>query len=58
MQVTRVFREPLDRRLTEKICISKFSKSILINRRNELGGAVVERERFRYRRWGPGLGRN
>ena len=58
MQVTGVFREPLDRQLTEKIHISKLAGSILMNRKNELGGAVFERERFRYRRLVPRLGRN
>ena len=27
-----------------------------MNRRSEMGGAVVERERFKYRRWGAGGG--
>ena len=55
MEVTGSFREPLDRQLTEKINISKFKGSILMNRKNELGGAIVERERYKYRRWGPGV---
>ena len=55
MEVTGTFREPLDRQLTEKINISKFKGSILMNRKNELGGAVVEREKYKYRRWGPGV---
>ena len=24
-----------------------------MNRKNELGGAVIEREKFKYRRWAP-----
>ena len=47
MQVTGVFREPLDRQLTAKTNISKFTESILLNMKNELGGAVVEREWFK-----------
>ena len=27
------------------------------SRKNELGGAVVEREKWKYRRWGAGAGR-
>ena len=55
MEVTGSFREPLDRQLTEKINISNFKGSILMNRKNELGGAIVERERYIYRKWGPGV---
>lgn len=46
-------RKPLDRQIAEKIHISRFQGEILMNRKSELGGAVVERERFKYRRWGP-----
>ena len=56
MRVTGQFRQPLDRQITEKVQISSFKGDILMNRRNELGGAVVERERYKYRRWGPGPG--
>ena len=52
MEVTGTFREPLDRQLTEKVNISNFKGSILMNHKNELGGAIVERERYKYRRWG------
>jgi hypothetical protein len=52
MQVTGTFRKPLDRQISEKINISRFKGDILMNRKSELGGAVVERERFKYRRWG------
>ena len=55
MEVTGAFREPLDRQLTKKINIPKFNGSILMNPKNELGGAVVEREKYKYRRWGPGV---
>ena len=56
MRVTGYFRQPLDRQITEKVQISRFKGDILMNRKNELGGAVVERERYKYRRWGPGPG--
>ena len=55
MEVTGVYSEPLDRQLAEKIQISRFKGEILMNRKNELGGALVPRERFKYRRWGAGV---
>ena len=54
MKVNRAYREPLDRQLGEKVNICKFKGDILMNRKTELGGAVVEREAFKYRRWGAG----
>jgi hypothetical protein len=56
MRVTGQFRQPLDRQIAEKVQISRFNGDILMNRKNELGGAVVERERYKYRRWGSGPG--
>ena len=54
MMVKRAYREPLDRQLGEKVNICKFKGDILMNRKTELGGAVVEREAFNYRKWGAG----
>jgi hypothetical protein len=54
MAVTGTFRKPLDRQIAEKVQISKFKGNILMNRKSELGGAVVEREQYKYRRWGAG----
>ena len=50
IEVTGSFREPHDRQIAEKINIS-----ILMNRKNELRAAIVERERYKYRRWGQGV---
>ena len=55
MEVAGTYREPLDRQLTEKVNISNFKGSILINCKNELGGANVEMERYKYRRRGAGV---
>ena len=41
----------LDRKISEKIEISNFKGDILMNRKNKLGGAVVEREKFKCWRW-------
>ena len=57
MVCTGSHRTPLDRQLSEKIQICRFKGDILMNRKSEMGGAVVERERFKYRRWGAGGGR-
>ena len=57
MVCTGVYKSPLDRQKSEKIQISCFQGNILINRRTEMGGAVVEREWFKYRRWGAGARR-
>ena len=54
MSVTESFREPLDRQIMEKVQISNYKGDILMNRKNELGGAIVEREQYKYRRWGAG----
>ena len=52
MSVTGTFKEPLDRQMMEKVQISNFDGDILMNRKNELGGALLEREQYKYRRWG------
>ena len=52
MSVTGIFKEPLDRQIMEKVQISNFQGDILMNRKNELGGALLEREQFKYSRWG------
>ena len=54
MSVTGIFKEPLDRQIMEKVQISNFQGDILMNRKNELGGALLEREQFKYSRWGAG----
>ena len=54
MTVTGSYREPLDRQMIEKVQISGFKGDILMNRKNELGGAILEREKYKYRRWGAG----
>ena len=51
MSVTGTFREPLDRQIMEKVQISRFEGDILMNRKNELGVAILEREKYKYRRW-------
>ena len=43
--------------MSEKIKISYFQGDILMSRKNELGGAIIEREKFKYRRWGAGGGK-
>ena len=48
------FKEPLDRQLNEKVNICRFKGDILMNRKSELGGAVVQREKYKYSRWGAG----
>ena len=50
MQVTRGYKDPLDRQLMESVQISNFGGPTLMNRRNEMGGLRVERTQ--YRRWG------
>ena len=54
MECTGSYRSPLDRQISEKVQICRFQGDILMNRRSEMGGAIVERERFKYRRWGAG----
>ena len=54
MEVKRAYGEPMDRQLGEKVNICRFKGDILMNRKTELGGAVVERESYKYRRWGAG----
>ena len=53
-KVKRACREPLDRKLGEKVNICGFKGDILMNRKTELRGAVEERESYKYRRWGVG----
>ena len=50
MRVTGVYPKPLDRQLTERVEISNFKGTILMNRRNEMGGIRVETQRCM--RWG------
>ena len=50
----RCYNVPLDRQIMEKVQISRFKGDILMNRKNELGGAILEREKYKYRRWGAG----
>ena len=52
--VTGMFKEPLEREIMEQVQISNFKGDILMNRKNEPGGAQLEREKFKYRRWGTG----
>ena len=47
MKVTGAFKEHLDWQLTEIIRIANFAGSILMNRKNELEGAVNEREQYK-----------
>ena len=47
-------KETLDRQIMEKNQISNYKGDILTNRKNELGGSILEREQFKYRRWGAG----
>ena len=54
MTVTESFKETLDRQIMEKNQISNYKGDILTNRKNELGGSILEREQFKYRRWGAG----
>ena len=50
MKVTMCFKDCLDRQVMERVTISNYRGPILMNRRNEMGGIRVERQR--YRRWG------
>ena len=50
---TGSYSDLLDRQLQERVNITNFQGSILMNRRNEMGGVRVERTR--YRRWGNNL---
>ena len=45
---------PTGLQISEKIKIFCFQGDILMNRKTEMGGAVVEREKFKYQRWGAG----
>ena len=51
MVCTGMYNAPLDRQISEKIQICNFQGDVLMNRKNELGGAVVEREKFKYRNY-------
>ena len=48
MSVTGRFKEPLYRQIMVKVHISNFKGDILMNRKNYLGGALLEREKFKY----------
>ena len=48
--MTGIFKEPLDRQIMEKVQISNIKADILINRKNQLTGALLEREQFKYKR--------
>ena len=50
MRVTGYFPDALDRQIAERVQITNFRGDQLLNRRNEMGGVRVERQR--YRRWG------
>ena len=50
MRVTGVHNDSLDRQVTEGVNIANFRGEFLMNRRGELGGVRIERQR--YRRWG------
>ena len=50
MRTTGSYTDPLDRQLQERVNITNFKGPILMNRRNEMGGVRVDRQR--YRRWG------
>ena len=50
MRVTSSHKCPLDRQCQEQVNIACFGGKVLMNRRTELGGIRVERQR--YRRWG------
>ena len=52
MVAKQAYSEPLERPLREKINIRKFKGDILMNRKTEVGAAVVERESFKYWRGG------
>ena len=40
----------MDRQLQERVNITNFKRPMLMNRRNEMGGVRVDRQR--YMRWG------
>ena len=50
MKVTRLHNDSLDRQVTEGVNIANFRGDVLMNRRGELGGVRIERQR--YQRWG------
>ena len=50
MRVNSSHNCPLDRQGQEQVDIAYFKGPVLMNRRTELGGVRVERQR--YRRWG------
>ena len=53
MRVTSSHNCALDRQCTEQVDIAYFGGPVLMNRRTELGGVRVERQR--YRRWGSNI---
>ena len=50
MKVTSSHNTPMDRQVRERVDLTSFHGPVLMNRRNEMGGIRVERQR--YRRWG------
>ena len=50
MRTTGSYPDPLDRQLQERVNITNFKGSILMNRRNKMGGVRVDK--MRYTRWG------
>ena len=53
MRVTSSHTCPMDRQCTEQVDISYFEGPVLMNRKTELGGVRVERQK--YRRWGTNI---
>ena len=53
MRVTSSHNCALDRQCTEQVDIAYFGGPVIMNRRTELGGVRVERQR--YRRWGSNI---
>ena len=53
MRVTSSHTCPMDRQCTEQVDIAYFDGPVLMNRRTELGGVRVERQR--YKRWGTNM---
>ena len=53
MRVTGYFPDALDRQVAERVQITNFRGDQLLNRRNEMGGVRIERQRYRsqFRIW-------
>ena len=54
MSVAGTIKNPLNQQIMERVQISNFKGDVLMNRKHELGGALLEREQFKYRWWGAG----